>query len=111
MIDRAVSRVEARSKKRAAVVGYYLTEMKQSLLQMQEALKLGGHLVLVASNNQIAGCNFPTAKYLKVICEEIGLQTKFVLVDNISSRGLMTKRNKTAGVITREYVLLCEKVR
>lgn len=109
-IDTAVSNVGKRDVKRAAVVGYYLYEMRKSLIEIHNALKVGGSLVLVASNNQIAGRNFPTAKYLKVLCENIGFVSKFVLVDEISSRGLMTKRNKTAGIITREYVLLCEKV-
>lgn len=109
VIDKAINRVKDREKKRAAVVGYYLHEMKKSISEMYHALIKGGHLVLISSNNQIAGRNFPTAKYLRILCEEIGFETKFVLVDQISSRGLMTKRNKTAGVITREYVLLCQK--
>tara|TARA_B110001469_G_C9644185_1_gene324900 strand:+ start:394 stop:1785 length:1392 start_codon:yes stop_codon:yes gene_type:complete len=110
-IDNAINRVRDREKKRAAVVGYYLHEMKQSISEMYQALKDEGHLVLISSNNQIAGRNFPTAKYLRLLCEEIGFETKFVLVDQISSRGLMTKRNKTAGIITREYVLLCQKTK
>ena len=109
IVDRAILRVAARNKIRAAVVGFYLYEMLQALNEMKNSLKCGGHLALIASNNQVAGHNFPTAKYLRLICEHIGFKTKFVLVDQISSRGLMTKRNKTAGVITREYVLLCEK--
>ena len=65
--------------------------------------------MLVAANNQICGHEFRTQHYLRLIAEETGFRTILRLVDDIRSRGLMTKRNKTASVITREWVLVFAK--
>jgi hypothetical protein len=73
------------------------------------ALRHGGYLVLVAANNRIAGREFRTQHFLRMIAEQVGFTTELRLIDAIRSRGLMTKRNKTASVITREWVLLFSK--
>ena len=65
--------------------------------------------MLVAANNEICGRKFKTTQYLSRIAEEIGFRTVLQLIDDIRSRGLMTKRNKTASVITREWVLVFVK--
>ena len=41
--------------------------------------------------------------------KKYGLSLKLILVDDIKSRGLMTKRNRTASIISRETVLIFEK--
>ena len=83
--------------------------MRQSLQEIWRCLKVGGYLVLVAGNNRISGHTFRTPHYLQMIAEDIGLRTILLLVDNIHSRGLMTKRNKTASVITKEFVFVFVK--
>ena len=65
--------------------------------------------MLIAANNEICGRKFKTTQYLCWIAEEIGFRTVLRLIDDIRSRGLMTKRNKTASVITREWVLVFVK--
>ena len=65
---------------------------------------------MVIGNNTIAGYEFLTYKYLIEIAESIGFKTELVLIDDIKSRGLMTKRNKTASVISREYIIVFKKV-
>ncbi len=109
--DKKIQKIYAGNKVRASVAGVYLNEMREALEEMWRVLVDDGHLVLIASNNEIAGANFPTARYLREIAESVGFKTKFVLYDEINSRGLMTKRNKTASVIAREYVMLLSKVK
>jgi SAM-dependent methyltransferase len=107
--DRLIRRVHAINPLRAAIVSTYLIEMKDALKEMSRVLRPGGHLVLVVGNNEVCGLPFKSADYLKTVCEQHGLETKLRLIDEIKSRGLMTKRNKTASVITREWVLLFQK--
>ncbi|PII37954.1 hypothetical protein T190_28405 [Sinorhizobium meliloti CCBAU 01290] len=57
----------------------------------------------------ICGHNFPTSQFVKDIFNSKGLTTSLELVDDIRSRGLMTKRNKTAGTIEREHVIVFQK--
>ncbi|MCY1441767.1 hypothetical protein D9M71_581010 [compost metagenome] len=57
----------------------------------------------------VCGREFMSSEYLRDICEGLGLTLELSLLDAIKSRGLMTKRNKTASVISREWVLLFRK--
>lgn len=107
--DRRLNRIWAANPVRSAIAGVYLNEMREALRECYRVLKKGGYLVLVAANNQVCGQQFKTQEYLRQIAEGIGFTTVLRLVDVIRSRGLMTIRNRTAGVITREWVLVFHK--
>lgn len=94
---------------RAAIASTYLHEMREVIGEISRVVKVGGYFVLVAANNQICGYEFKTQHYLRLIAEEAGFRTVLRLIDDIRSHGLMTKRNKTASVITREWVLVFVK--
>lgn len=94
---------------RAHMAATYLIEMKDALKGVYNLLKDNGYLVLIMGNNQVCGHNFNTKEYINIIAEETGFKTKLVLVDNIHSRGLMTKRNKTSGIITQEWIIVLKK--
>lgn len=107
--DRLIERIRKVNPLRATIVAVYLLEMRQALFEMVRVLKPGGHLVLVIGNNVVCGLPFRSSIYLQEICESFGLRIHLRLIDEIKSRGLMTKRNKSASVITREWVLLFQK--
>jgi sulfur relay (sulfurtransferase) complex TusBCD TusD component (DsrE family) len=77
--------------------------------EMFRVLKDGGHIIFVAANNRICRKEFRTVEYLQTIAEECGLSVTACFIDAIRSRGLMTKRNQTASVITREWVFIFTK--
>jgi ubiquinone/menaquinone biosynthesis C-methylase UbiE len=83
--------------------------MKVAMREMSRVLKPNGYLVLIAANNRISGRVFRTVDYLRNLAEESGLYLIASFVDAIRSRGLMTKRNDTASLITRESVLIFTK--
>jgi tRNA G10 N-methylase Trm11 len=107
--DRLIAKVYKKNKLRAAIVSTYIIEMSAAIIEMARVLKPGGHVVLVIGNNEVCGHAFLSSEYLAQIFLNQGFKLKLKLVDEIKSRGLMTKRNKTASVITREWVLLFEK--
>lgn len=94
---------------RAYIAGNYLNEMRDAFKESIRVLKPGGYFVLIAANNQVCGREFKTQEYLLKIIEELGLRVVLRLIDDIKSYGLMTKRNKTANIITREWVLVFQK--
>ena len=94
---------------RAHIAGNYLVEMRDALLEMTQRLRPGGTLILVIGNNTVVGEEFPTSQYVAEIVKSLGLDLKLELVDHIRSRGLMTKRNKTAGIITQEHIQMFTK--
>lgn len=108
-IDEHLRQIRSKSELRAHLVATYLLEMAQSLREMYRILKPGKYAVIVIGDNQVCGGAFPTARYLANIAEAIGFVLALHLVDDIRSRGLMTKRNKSSGVIATESVLLFQK--
>jgi SAM-dependent methyltransferase len=107
--DRVLARVAKIYPLRAHIGHTYLSEMGKALQSMYRVLTPGGHLVLVTGSNTICGNHFDTPAYLEQLAQRVGFQTRFKLIDHIRSRGLMTKRNKTASIIASEHVLCMRK--
>jgi len=107
--DRFLEKVYKRYPLRAHIAANYLVEMRKAFSGAAELLKRDGFLVLVAGTNRICGWHFSTKEYLAEILEGMGFSRKLELLDTIKSRGLMTKRNRTASMIARESVLLFQK--
>jgi DNA modification methylase len=96
-------------KLRAHIVGNYLLEMKDAINESIRVLKRGGYFVIVIGNNKVCDYEFNTQEYLTEYIESRGLVLQFKLIDDIKSYGLMTKRNKTADIISREWILVFKK--
>lgn len=94
---------------RAHIASVYLNEMSAAIQELWRVIRPGGHVVFVVGDNHVNGRPFRTSRYLQTVFESTGFKTKLRLIDAIHSRGLMTKRNKTASVITREWVFLFHK--
>lgn len=109
-IDEILRKIYEKNQLRAYITYTYLIEMEKSFSHFYRVLKDKGFFVMVIGNNTIAGYEFMTYQYLIEIAERIGFCTELVLIDDIKSRGLMTKRNKTASMISREYIVIFKKV-
>lgn len=109
--DDLLSEIYDANPLRAHIASNYLTEMNDAFNEITRVLKVGGYIVLVIGDNQVCGYEFETKEYLKIILLDKGLSLELELIDNIHSRGLMTKRNKTAGIIASESVLIFKKTK
>jgi DNA modification methylase len=98
-----------KSRLRAYIVGNYLLEMKIAIDELIRVLKDGGYLIIVVGNNKVCNMEFNTQEYLTEHIMNKGLSLQFKLIDDIKSYGLMTKRNKTADIISREWILVFKK--
>jgi DNA modification methylase len=108
--DKLISEVSLINKTRAHIVGNYLIEMKEALNESVRLLKKNGYLVLIIGNNKVCNFEFNTQHYLsEYLVNNCGLTLIFKLIDDIKSYGLMTKRNKTADIISREWILVFKK--
>jgi hypothetical protein len=94
---------------RAHICSRYLCEMRDAIAESARILRPGGYCVLVAGNSRVCRREFRTADFLATIARQAGLSPRLELVDDIRSRGLMTKRNQSAGMILRESVMVFEK--
>jgi hypothetical protein len=102
-------KIASKDPVRAAIAGAYINEMEIVLHELERVLRPGGYMVIVIANGTIGGESFYTERYIRQLAEQVGFQTRLRLIDEIRSRGLMTKRNKTANIITREFVIVFEK--
>jgi DNA modification methylase len=109
--DKVIKELRSINPLRGHIAANYLIEMRDAFKEISRVLKPNGYMVLVAANNQVCGQEFKTQHYLRLIAEEMGFTLVLRLLDDIRSRGLMTKRNRTASLITREWVLLFQKNR
>ena len=107
--DRLLTSIRSVNPLRAHIAAQYLCEMREALTECTRVLKPEGYLVLVIGNNHICGHEFLTVDYLETLLRRTGLSLRLRLIDDIKSRGLMTKRNKTAGMIAQECVLVFQK--
>jgi hypothetical protein len=96
-------------KQKAAIVGKYFNDMRTSLQEIKRVLKPGGYCVLVVGNNIVNKQPIPNNIILAEIAKDEGLVPKAMLVDEIRSRGLITKRHDTAGMIADEWIILLQK--
>lgn len=107
--DALIAEIAKENASRAKIVSNYLIEMRAALAEAVRVLRPGGCFVLVIGDNTVCGRRFASSEYLRLILEGMGMETILSLIDPIPSRGLMTRRNKTAGIIASESVIVFRK--
>lgn len=107
--DNLIKKIAKINPSRAKIACQYLIEMKKAIDEMIRVLKVNGFIILIIGNNKICNYEFLTHEYLSSYILSKGLSDELKLIDAINSYGLMTKRNKTADIISREYILLFKK--
>ncbi|NIJ22052.1 DNA modification methylase [Sphingomonas naasensis] len=107
--DALLDEIAARNPLRARIAQRYLLEMRDALAELARVMRTGADLILVVGPNLVAGFEFPTPAFLEELARRAGFATHLHLIDSIESRGLMTKRNRTAGVIQQESVFLLKR--
>lgn len=107
--DKLIKIVNDINPTRAKIVNQYLLDMLEALNEMYRVLKRGGYLVLIIGNNKVCNREFNTQQYFTDYLIKKNMKLQFKLIDDIRSYGLMTKRNKTADIISREWILVFKK--
>lgn len=105
-LRRVVEDIALRNPLRAQIAAHYIADLRQFFCRVLQWLAPKGHCVVVVGPNTVCGRPFDTpAAVLSLACE-YGFSLALELVDNIRSRGLMTRRNRNAATISREHVLV-----
>lgn len=108
-VDDLVRVIGKVDRERAYMVQKYFVNMKQIFAEIWRVLKDGKQLVIVIGNNTVRGRKIPSSRILGEIAKDIGFVKEKELVDPIRYRGLMQKRNKTAGIVECERILVFRK--
>lgn len=109
LADQIISMIYNKDHRRAYIAYKFYVDMSKVFQEIFRVLKKGKYFVLIIGNNTIKGINVPNQEILAEIAVENGFTIKDVFVDYIKSYGLMTKRNKTANMIDKEWVIVFKK--
>ncbi|MFU8925693.1 hypothetical protein [Acinetobacter puyangensis] len=104
-----LQKIVQKNEMRARITQKYLIEMSKVVDEIARVTAPNGRVIFVLGNNQVCGETLRNDKFIIECFLKHHLKLKLVLIDDIKSRGLMTKRNRTASVISRETVLVFEK--
>ncbi len=104
-----LAKVHAVNSLREKITRQYLLDIRDAVNEMHNVLASNGHMVFIVGNNTVCGETLYNDEFLIDICLANGMTLELSLIDHIKSRGLMTKRNQTASVISREAVLVFRK--
>lgn len=107
--DELITKISSINPLRAHIVSNYILEMQAALCESIRVLKPDGYFILIVGNNKVCNYEFNTQEYLSEFMINKGMKLVLKLIDDIKSYGLMTKRNKTADIISREWVLIFRK--
>jgi DNA modification methylase len=102
-------RVGKKNKTRERITLEYLHDMQLAITEMARVTSKGGTVVLVIGNNHVCEEPLRNDEFASEVFQSAGLKLQLAMIDTIKSRGLMTKRNKTASLISRESVLVFSK--
>jgi len=108
-IGKIVQAIFEEKPSRASVVSKYFIDLDQAIKEVYRVLKVEKFFVLVIGNNKVRKLRFPSHDIAIKIAEKYGFSLVLSLADEIKSRGLMTKRNKTSGLIESEWILVFRK--
>jgi DNA modification methylase len=101
--------VHQRNPSRSLITETYLKEMAAALAELYRVTAVGGHAVIVIGNNTVTGLRLENDNYIAEVMQGLGFDLELALADRIHSRGLMTVRNKSAGLISGETILMFKK--
>lgn len=107
--DALLQRIFDIEPRRAGIVSKYFNDMRLGLREIKRVLRPEGYCILVVGNNNIFKQVIPSNHILAEIAQEEGFELEAMLVDEIRSRGLITKRHETAGMIADEWIILLRK--
>ncbi len=108
--DTTIERIYKKDRKRAAIVGRFYQDMTQGMKSIFEVMRRGGRFVLVIGNNLVFNRMVQNHQILANIArDQVGFDVDFIARDEIRSRGLITKRHETSGIIGDEWVISMSK--
>lgn len=108
-LDSVLEKIAKFDRRRAYIAYKYFCEMDKVFSEIYRVLRKRGHFVLVIGNNRFYDIGFPSNEIFLDVAKTHHFKVESVRVDTIKSRGLMTKRNKTADMIGCEWVLVLRK--
>ena len=105
LADRTIGQVFAGNPVRAHMASEYSKYLSRFARECARVLKPGGQLLVTLGRSTLAGVVFEADQIFRRASEKAGLEFIATLVDPIPSRGLLTRRHRSAGRIDHEFIV------
>ena len=105
LADRTIRQVFAGNPVRAHMASEYSKYLSLFARECARVLKPGGQLLVTLGRSTLAGVVFEADQIFRRASEKAGLELIATLVDPIPSRGLLTRRHRSAGRIDHEFIV------
>jgi DNA modification methylase len=109
ILDKYIELIKKNNAERAYITYKYFGDMQKVISEIFRVLKPNKNFIIVIGNNKVTKIQLPNHEILSEIAESIGFIKENAFIDDIKYRGFMTKRNKTAGMIDSEWILIFRK--
>jgi len=108
--DKVLKKIYRLDPRKAFIVSKYFSDMQRAVEEVHRVLKAGGRFILVIGDNLVKGIKVKNHEILSDIATQRGLFHKeIVLVDQIKSRGMITTRHETGGLVLDEWIIVFKK--
>jgi DNA modification methylase len=108
-IDRAIRQVFQKDPVRAYIMYQYFSEMMKVFRETYRVLDDEGRFAITIGDNTIRKIPIKTHELIKDLAESVDFKTEKMAYDMIKVHSLATKRNVTAGLMTKEWALVFRK--
>jgi hypothetical protein len=107
--NRLINRVNLSNSVRALMLAEYVRYLTRFSRECWRVLRPGGHAFVTFGTSRIAGHTVDLAKLFMLEAVRAGFKPLATLIDRIPSRGLLTARHVSAGIINDERVVWVQK--
>ena len=97
--------VTSRNPQRGSILSTYLAGLQRFAKEAKRILRPGGDAFFTFGVSQFAGISVDLGAYFEAFANRAGLKTIAKLTDRIPSRGMMTRRHRSASVIPSENLI------
>ena len=108
-IDERLEQISKKNLSRACLESIYFRDMTTAIKEIYRVLRPNGTLVMVIGDNTTCDLPVPNHHYIRLIAESVGFREELLIKDPVRSRGMMTKRHKTAGMVEDDWVTVLRK--
>lgn len=108
-IDDVIEFIFKKDSVRSYIMYKYFSEMKKTFQEFKRVLNPSGRFCITIGDNVVRKTPINTHELIIALAKNVEFETERVGYDEIKTHALMIKRNRTAGLMNKEWVMVFKK--
>jgi hypothetical protein len=108
-IDDAIEAVYEKDRKRGYIMYQYFAAIEGAFKEVRRVLQDDGYFAITIGDSTIRGIPIKTHELIADVIQNVGFKIKQMNFDIIKTHLLVPKRNKTAGLMEKEWAMVFTK--